>query len=525
MASKRRSVRRRDDTTDSPAINQPITSKSFDFIDTEPATEGSRPKASALSSAPGASARAKRLARALGAPNTTMQQPETPVEKPTRKRLAAELDASALQTPPPAKRNRGRPRKNAAVVVVSGTHGPCTPAKAASTSSKRRGRPPKSASTPAKGGSTPAKAKAADTPSQGGKREKDAPQEEVSMRTQSYFDAHRAGAHRTSNCTLADLRLASAETLLEALRATPDLLADERAAEARKACSERRIRQLMFQLHAGCSLLYYGLGSKRVALRALAESLAEHYDVIEVCGFNPGLSARALFGRLVDDVLRIHAPFPRRSLSDYATAVRDFIGNRTIAVILHNIDGPSLRAPEAQRALAALSAVPGVLLAASVDHANAPLLWDGASWATFAWAWVNVNTFAFYDAETIFASKSMLHGARERRVEGAVMLLRSLSANARKVFAQLAQNQLGPEDQMEAGSKNAAPIARTTFNSLFDGCRRAFICTDTASLRSILTELETHDMLERRRGADAEEQIWIPLTVEQLKNVLSQIEK
>jgi len=74
-------------------------------------------------------------------------------------------------------------------------------------------------------------------------------------------------------------------------------------------------------------------------------------------------------------------------------------------------------------------------------------------------------------------------------------------------------------------NSNSTEKKKATFNTLFDSCRREFICTDTASLRTILTELETHDMLERRRGADAEEQIWIPLTEEQLKSVLDQISK
>lgn len=379
---------------------------------------------------------------------------------------------------------------------------------------RKRGRPP----------ATPAASATDDT----------APSAGAVARPRSYFDAHRTGGNRTSNCTLADMHLPSADVLLAALAAAPDPLADERASELRKATCARRTQQLLFQLHAGHSLLFFGFGSKRRVLSSLADALAEHYDVIELAGFNPSLSLRGALARLTDDVLAIRAPFAKRTVADYAAAVRAHIGERRVAVVVHNIDGPALRAPDWQRALAELAAVPGVLFAASVDHVNAPLLWDGAAWATFAWAWVNANTFAEYEAETVYASKAMLQGAGERRVEGAVILLNSLSVNARKVFRELAQGQVAPDADEAGGGKEAAKgagtgaaavVKRSTFNNLFESCRRGFICTDTTSLRSILTELETHDMLERRRGADAEEQIWVPLSATQLKLVLSQMDK
>lgn len=467
MTSKRAAARRH--TTPRVAVQvTPAAAASFDFDATGVTTNASP----SFAAPPGGSARSKRMSKARAMQGEAM----TP-----RKRLSTNLDS------PTPKRKRGRPRKDTAVVVSSGING------TAQGTPKRIGRPPKP---------------------------KPESEESVQFCTHSYFDAHRPGAQRTSNCTLADINLASSDALFAALQEAPDLLTKEKKAIVSEVCSARRLRQLMFILHAGTSLLYYGLGSKRVPLRALANKLAEHYDVLEVCGFNPGLGVRSLFGRLVDDVLKIRAPFARRALSDYVAAVRDNIGSRTIAIVIHNVDGPALRAPETHRALSSLSAIPGVLLAASVDHVNAPLLWDGATWATYAWAWVNVNSFEFYDAETVFASKNMLHGARERRVAGAVMLLRSLSVNARKVFAALAKFQMGDDDN----DHGATPAAKITFNNLFESCRSAFICNDISSLRTILTELVTHEMLERRRGADAEEQIWIPLTTVEIKTVLEQVE-
>ena len=487
---------------------------------------------------PGASARSRRLAKALGKDSSASPAVATPVKKldmdvddppsapstPSRKRLVDDFDNADAPTP---KRRRGRPRKEATATVVksgimagaNGVNGTPRATRGGRGRGRGRGGSTRGGRTPSKrGGGTPGRPRVRfDEENLKGKGIEDegAKEKEIDVNTRSYFDAHRSGKHRTSTCTLADLHLPPAEKLIAALKAAPDLLADERAAVVNKMCSARKMRRLLFQLHAGSSLLFYGPGSKRPVLHALTEALSEHCDVLEVCGFNPALNVRALLAKVVEDILRVRAPFARRTLSDYVSAVTEHIGKRTIGVVVHNIDGAALRSGDVQRTLATLSAIPGVLFAASVDQVNAPLLWDGATWATYAWAWVNVNTFAHYDAETVFATKSMLHGSRERRVEGAIMLLRSLSNNARKVFNELAKGQTAVEE--------GDSIPRTTFNRLFDACRRGFICTDTSSLRSILTELETHDMLERRRGADAEEQIWIPLSVEQLKSVLEQI--
>lgn len=42
-------------------------------------------------------------------------------------------------------------------------------------------------------------------------------------------------------------------------------------------------------------------------------------------------------------------------------------------IIIHNLDGPMLRATKTQTALAQMAALPGIHLVASFDHINAPL--------------------------------------------------------------------------------------------------------------------------------------------------------
>ena len=58
-----------------------------------------------------------------------------------------------------------------------------------------------------------------------------------------------------------------------------------------------------------------------------------------------------------------------------------------------------LQAPETQQLLAELVQCPCIRLLASMDHVNAPLLWDRRTAARFNWAHFDATTYAPYHAE------------------------------------------------------------------------------------------------------------------------------
>ena len=58
-----------------------------------------------------------------------------------------------------------------------------------------------------------------------------------------------------------------------------------------------------------------------------------------------------------------------------------------------------LQAPETQQLLAELVQCPCIRLLASMDHVNAPLLWDRRTAARFNWAHFDTTTYAPYHAE------------------------------------------------------------------------------------------------------------------------------
>ena len=72
----------------------------------------------------------------------------------------------------------------------------------------------------------------------------------------------------------------------------------------------------------------------------------------------------------------------------------------------------ALRSSEAQGLLAELSALPNISFVASMDHVNAPLLWDKQMAARFDWLFFDVTNYTPYHLETANVP-SLLVGRRQ----------------------------------------------------------------------------------------------------------------
>ena len=69
-------------------------------------------------------------------------------------------------------------------------------------------------------------------------------------------------------------------------------------------------------------------------------------------------------------------------------------------VVVHSIDGPSLRKPQAQHALSLLAASPRIGMIASTDHVNAALLWDSELQGRFSWIWQDTTSYDPFEDES-----------------------------------------------------------------------------------------------------------------------------
>lgn len=337
----------------------------------------------------------------------------------------------------------------------------------------------------------------------------------------SYFEAHH-GPVRTSNLTLASLNVLPPSALEQALQTLSNPLKDYQ--DHLSTRGHQKFARASYLLATGHSLLFHGFGSKKALLDDFAQHQAQYATVIVADAFNPTVTIRALLSNLFT-LLNIPANVPRKTLSAYVRAIAQRINDSSfpVTLIIHNIDGPRFRSHEAQHALCILAALPTFELVASIDHLNAPLLWDGLVYNNFAWAWIKADTFIPYQVETVYCSKILLQGGGERQVEAAIALLQSLSERARKVFTLLADRQTGGAALKECDQSAAEP-RDTTFHDLFEQAKNRFLVSDQSSLQIILTELETHQLLQRKRLADASAQLCIPLQLPQLRAVLKVVE-
>eukprot|EP00889_Picochlorum_renovo_P003134 jgi/Picre1/30164/NNA_005533.t1 len=145
-----------------------------------------------------------------------------------------------------------------------------------------------------------------------------------------------------------------------------------------------------------------------------------------------------------------------------------------------NIDGPSLRSLEQQRALSEFSRIPRLHFGASIDHVNAPLIWDLQTKDRFAWLWHHVPTFKPYIREASLSSLPSLFLGRK-----------------------------------EACTQESAAVG------LFNICKEKFLASNENTLKAFLTEFKDHDILQTRKMNDASDILCIPLEPGPLRQLLT----
>lgn len=287
----------------------------------------------------------------------------------------------------------------------------------------------------------------------------------------------------------------------------------------------------IFELRTGFGLLMYGFGSKKVLLEDFASTALTDYSVVVINGYLQSINLKQVVVTLSEllweqlktqprapsgNLLKIQQPSNARSMDDLLTFLDGphMEGNECfICVVIHNIDGPGLRDSDTQQYLARIAACSHIRMVASIDHVNAPLLWDKKMVHTqFNWCWYHVPTFAPYKVEGIFFPLILAHGGTTQSVKTATIVLQSLTPNAQSVFKVLAEHQLAHPDE------EGLPV-----NNLYSTCRERFLVSSQVTLNSHLTEFKDHELVKIRKHSDGQDCLYIPLTKEALKKVVMEI--
>ncbi|KAK1263517.1 Origin recognition complex subunit 2 [Acorus gramineus] len=287
----------------------------------------------------------------------------------------------------------------------------------------------------------------------------------------------------------------------------------------------------LLELRFGFGLLMYGFGSKKILLEDFASSTLSDFGVIVINGYLQSINLKQVVSTMAEvlweqlktkrkisarNMPKVQQPFSSQSMEDLLLFLDGSHAKEIdclICVIVHNIDGPGLRDCESQQNLARLASCTQVRMVASIDHVNAPLMWDKKMVHTqFNWCWYHVPTFAPYKVEGVFFPLILTSGGTTQSAKTAIIVLQSLTPNAQSVFKIIVEYQLAHSEE------EGMPIS-----VLYTQCRERFLVRSQTTLSSHLTEFKDHELVKMRRHVDGQDCFYIPLPSESLEKLLQEL--
>lgn len=337
---------------------------------------------------------------------------------------------------------------------------------------------------------------------------------------EEYFEAHGSSKVLTSDRTLERLHTPKLdrETLVRLLEGKPSCYSKEiqqlhnnHRTHFSKWMLQLQLKTSVFRL--GFSVLVYGLGSKKALLEDFRVTHLSQEIHLVVNGFFPSITLKSILNALTCEVLEHQGSF--RTPSDQIQFITQTLKDRPdlhVYLLIHNIDGPMLRGEKTQSALGQLASLPSLHLVASLDHINAPLVWDQFKLSQFNWLWWECVTFQHYAEETSYENSLLVQQTGALALSSLTHVLRSLTPNARGIFKLLVKFQLENKDNPS--------YTGLSFQDFYQRCREAFLVNSDLTLRTQLTEFKDHKLIRTRKGADGVEYLTVAVDASTLMDFL-----
>ncbi|ODQ83189.1 hypothetical protein BABINDRAFT_159630 [Babjeviella inositovora NRRL Y-12698] len=288
--------------------------------------------------------------------------------------------------------------------------------------------------------------------------------------------------------------------------------------------------QWMFELSQGFNLMFYGVGSKRELVMEFVEA---HFDlpVLVVNGYNPNTSFKEVITQIGG---LFHQKLPKLP-RDIFLMVTQTLNKQTpqLLLVVHNLDGEALRDDKTQSFLSQLCALPGISVILTIDHINAPVIWDAAKLSLFNFIWHDLTTFENYTVETSFRDAlSVGKSSKFLGSTGASYVLSSLTDNARKLYAILLRYQLRAmsDDFRLAKVNDHKKLSKSSFKGkakhsiefkqLLQLCREDFVASNELNFRTMLVEFVEHKMLRLVKDKNGVEIVYIPFNYEEMSRLI-----
>ena len=322
---------------------------------------------------------------------------------------------------------------------------------------------------------------------------------------EDYFTAH-SKANKTSNHTLSKL----ARPAMDA-KTVKDLTTIARFKEDREALLEEyqsRFQYWLTQISNGFNILLCGVGSKRSLLESFCKQVLSKSCHLVVKGYFPGLSIKQVLSQISEEILLHSGSF--KSDVEHALFILDSLDVKKhktgkaqeIFLVIHNIDGASLRDENSQNCLSILAQSSSIHILASMDHINAVLMWDQTKLGHFRWVWHGTTTYEPYTEELSYENSLLVQRSETVGLSSLVHIMEALTSNARGIFSLLARHHL-------ERSSSEGPYLGMPFKECYRKCKDKFLVNSDLALRTQLIEFRDHKLIKSSTGPDGVEYLVI----------------
>ncbi|XP_057330504.1 origin recognition complex subunit 2 [Microplitis mediator] len=256
-------------------------------------------------------------------------------------------------------------------------------------------------------------------------------------------------------------------------------------------------------LEEGYSLLLHGLGSKRNLINDFHKEIISEHPTLVINGFFPSLTIKDILEGIITELLELESPSNINDCFAIIDSAMKKNPDDRLYLLVHNIDGVMLRSNKAQDMLSRLAGIGNVRMVASVDHINAPLLWDNVKRAKYNFYWWDTTTLLPYEAETSYESSLLVQRSGALALSSLRNVFASLTSNAKAIYIILVKHQI------ENSKSNFYP--GMAFKDLYRSARERFLVSSDIALRAQLTEFLDHKLVKTKRNVDGAEYLDIPL--------------
>ncbi|XP_039300384.1 origin recognition complex subunit 2 [Nilaparvata lugens] len=333
-----------------------------------------------------------------------------------------------------------------------------------------------------------------------------------------YFSSTSSKKNKTSNHTLSKLKSPriNEDQLAKLLKRSHSQCTHTAALQSlHKLCiSQHHFDSWCFYLREGFSVLLYGLGSKKFILDEFHQKVLTNEYVLVINGFFPGLSTKEIADSLAELLNMKDVPSQLNEVVEMLEISLSRKSSPDIFLIVHNLDGVMLQSDKAQSFLSSLARLPKCHLLASIDHINAPLMWDDKKLSNYNFIWEDSTNYNPYFDETSFENSLLVKNTGGLVLSSLKSVYQSLTKNGKDIFKLLVEDHL-------ANKKNKK-YSGLGFSELYWKCRDNFLVSTDLALRSQLTEFLDHQILKWRRDCD---HLFIPIDSTLLEQFASCIEE